>query len=120
MFITSVIFLNNLENSKVPHDLDLNQTMSNAKLVQAVFQYYMYIKPLDLYHLFCGTHTPAHTHIHTNTHQDTHTYTQTQTKTHTKTNTHTHTNTHTQTCTHVLHVHTLSTLSKYISELKQK
>ena len=106
MFITSVIFLNNLENSKVPHDLDLNQTMSNAKLVQAVFQYY--IKPLDLYHLFCGTphththtrtHTPAHTHIHTNTHQDTH-----QDK-HTHAHKHTHTNMHSCTsCAHIIYI----------------
>ena len=98
--------------------------MSNAKLVQAVFQYY--IKFQDLYHLFCGTNT--HTHLFCGTH--THTYTHIHTKTHTHAHTHAHkhtqrhthkqTHTHTHTNTHTSHAHTLSTLSKYISELKQK
>ena len=84
-------------------DLDLDLTLLNIELVQAIFTNYNVFK-FHVYRILFEFRAHTHTHTHTQTHTHTPTHTHTQTHTHTPTHTHTHTHTHMHACTHA-HTH---------------
>ena len=56
------------EISRSYHDLHLDPTMSNIKLVQAIIMYYNVFKHGLLFELLFKSHTHTHTYTHTHTH----------------------------------------------------